>query len=183
MWGWTGDPDPMSLLGFFTTDQIASGYNDCFFSSDRYDELFKAQQQATSVADRKADIAEMQQIFYDYACYHILYYDSVLDAQRTDKFTGWTNQPPASGTPFFGYGYPGYMTLTDAHATPTAGPPATTAPGATAGPATPAPSATPVSQTPAGDSTPLLIGGAVVIVVIVVAVLLMRGRGKAKEEE
>ena len=62
---------------------------------------------------------------------------------RTDKFTGWTNQPPDTGTPLFGFGYPGYMTLQDASAVPTPGP--TTAasrpPGVTAGPATPAPPA------------------------------------------
>ena len=48
----------------------------------------------------------MQQIFYDVALHHILYYDSELHAMRTDKFAGWTNQPPDSGTPLFGYGYP-----------------------------------------------------------------------------
>ena len=39
------------------------------------------------------------------ACYHVLYYDSELHAYRTDKFAGWTNQPPDTGTPLFGFGY------------------------------------------------------------------------------
>ena len=58
------------------------------------------------------------------------YYDNELHAYRTDKFAGWTNQPPDSGTPLFGYGYPGYLALTDAAA---ATPPPTEAP-ATAAP-------------------------------------------------
>ena len=112
IWGWTGDPDPMSLLSFFTTDQIPAGINDCFFSSARYDELFGLQQKATDETQRKQYIAEMQQIFYDSASYHILYNDSELHAYRTDKFAGWANQPPDTGTPLFGYGYPGYLKLT-----------------------------------------------------------------------
>ena len=46
----------------------------------------------------------MQNIFYDEAPYHVLYYDNELHAYRTDKFTNWTNQPPDNGTPLFGYG-------------------------------------------------------------------------------
>ena len=95
MWGWTGDPDPMSLLSFFTTDQIKSGINDSFFSNARYDELFKLQQRATDETQRHAYIDEMQQIFYDQAAYDVLYYDSELHAYRTDKFGGWTR--PAAG--------------------------------------------------------------------------------------
>ena len=33
-----------------------------------------------------------------FACYHVLYYDNELHAYRTDKFAGWTNQPPDNGT-------------------------------------------------------------------------------------
>ena len=46
----------------------------------------------------------MQNIFYDEAPYHILYYDAELHAYRTDKFGGWVNQPTESGMPLFGYG-------------------------------------------------------------------------------
>ena len=139
MWGWTGDPDPMSLLSFFTTDQIAAGINDCFYSSARYDELFELQQRATDEAQRKAHIAEMQQLFYDEAAYHILYNDSELHAYRTDKFVGWINQPPDTGTPLFGYGYPGYLNLIDV---------ASVTPAPTAAPATEAPSGSAAAPTP-----------------------------------
>ena len=111
MWGWVGDPDPMSLLSFFTSGQLG-GLNDSFYSNPRYDELFELQQKATDKAQRHEYIAEMQQIFYDDAPYHVLYYDNELHAYRTDKFANWTNQPPEIGTPLFGYGPFGYTVLT-----------------------------------------------------------------------
>ena len=184
MWGWGGDPDPTSLLQTFTTANIAAGLNDCFYSDPKYDELFTEQLHAVDEATRKTAVAQMQNLFYDAACYHILYYDSELHAYRTDKFGGWVNQPPDSGTPLFGFGYSGYMALTDAKATPTAGPTtvaATTAPGVTSGPAATT-TPTPV-DTGNSSSTPLLIGGAIVLVVIVGGLVLMRRRSKPAEEE
>lgn len=185
IWGWVGDPDPTSLLSLFQTNQIKAGVNDCFYSDERYDQLFKDQLKATSETERLAMIDEMQQLFYDAACYHILYYDSVLHAMRTDKFTNWTNQPPAGGTPIFGYSYPGYLAVQDASAQPTAGPAtpgATLAPGATPGPATPAPSAAPTGGT-GGDSTPLILGAIALIIVVAGGFWFMRRRGPAVEEE
>jgi len=182
IWGWVGDPDPTSLLSLFTQDQIPAGINDCFYSDDRYDELFQEQLEATSEDARLAIIDEMQQRFYDAACYHVLYYDSVLHAMRTDKFTNWTNQPPVGGTPIFGYGYSGYLAIQDATAQPSPGPAETTDPGATAGPATPAPSGAPTGSA-GGDSTPLIIGAIALIAVIAGGFWFMRRRGAAVEEE
>jgi peptide/nickel transport system substrate-binding protein len=185
IWGWVGDPDPTSLLSLFTTDQIEAGINDCFYSDEQYDDLFQQQLEATSEEARHELIDQMQQLFYDAACYHILYYDSVLHAYRTDKFTSWTNQPPTGGTPIFGYGYPGYLALQDANAAPSPGPStpaATTAPGASAGPATPAPSGAPTGST-GGDSTPLIIGAIALIALIAAGFWFMRRRGPTLEEE
>ena len=182
IWSWGGDPDPMSLLSLFTTDELETGTNDCFYSNKRYDELFGLQQRATDVAQRKQYIAEMQQLFYDAGCNTPLYYDSELHAMRTDKFSGWVNQPPTSGTPLFGFGYSGYMALTDASIVPTPAPTvaATQAPGATQAPAATAPPAT--GQT-GSSTTPLLIGAGIVIVVIAAGWFLMRRRGPKVEEE
>jgi peptide/nickel transport system substrate-binding protein len=182
MWGWGGDPDPMSLIATFTTDNIPAGLNDCFYSDPKYDQLFLDQQRAVDETTRKADIAEMQNLFYDAACYHVLYYDSELHAYRTDKFSGWVNQPPDTGTPLFGFGYSGYMALTDASLTPTPGPTvaATQATGATSGPAV---TAAPSGSNTGSSSTPLLIGGAIVLVVVVAGLVLMRRRSKPAEEE
>lgn len=183
MWGWTGDPDPMSLLSFFTTDQIEPAINDPFYSNPRYDELFKLQQRAIDESSRKADIAEMQQLFYDAAAYHILYYDSELHAYRTNKFAGWVDQPPGTGTPLFGYGYSGYMALTDASAVPTPGPTVVATAGPSGAAATPAPTQAPGGTDTGSSSTPVLIGGAVVIVVLVAGFILLRRRGSSQEDE
>jgi peptide/nickel transport system substrate-binding protein len=184
IWGWVGDPDPTSLLSLFTTDQIEAGINDCFYSDPQYDQLFEQQLAATTEDARHQLVDQMQQLFYDAACYHILYYDSVLQAYRTDKFTNWTNQPPVGGTPIFGYGYPGYLALQDASAQPSPAPStgATPAPGATEGPATPAPSAAPTGSS-GGDSTPLIIGAVALIAVIAAGFWFMRRRGPTVEEE
>ena len=182
IWGWVGDPDPTSLLSLFQRDQIPAGINDCFYEDAHYDELFQEQLEATSEEARLAAVTEMQQLFYDAACYHILYYDSTLAAYRTDKFTNWTNQPPVGGTPLIGYGYPGYLALQDASAQPSAGPAATAEPGATEAPATPAPSGVPAGST-GGDSTPLIIGAIALIAVIAAGFWFMRRRGPAVEEE
>ena len=154
MWGWTGDPDPMSLLSFFTTDQIEAAINDPFYSNARYDELFKLQQRAIDEATRKTYIAEMQQLFYDAAAYHILYNDSELHAYRKDKFAGWVNQPPDTGTPLFGYGYSGYMALTDASAVPTPGPTVAATAGPSGAAATPAPTQAPGGTDAGGTRRP-----------------------------
>jgi peptide/nickel transport system substrate-binding protein len=180
MWGWGGDPDPNSLLGLFTTDQIPAAINDCFYSDPRYDELNTLQQQATDEATRKEYIAEMQQLFYDAACYIVLYYDSELHAMRTDKFTGWTNQPPASGVPLFGFGYPGYLLLQDASAVPTEGPSVAPTAGPTAGPT---PTEAPSDGGGGLDSTTLLLGAIVVIAVVGGGFLLLRRRGTTEAEE
>jgi peptide/nickel transport system substrate-binding protein len=182
MWSWGGDPDPMSLVSLFTTDQIEAGLNDCFFSNARYDELFTLQQQAVDVEQRKEYLAEMQQIFYEQGCNTPIYYDSELHAFRTDKFVGWTNQPPDSGTPLFGFGYGGYLKLQDATLVPTPGPTvvATPVPGATQGPAP----TTPPDTGNAGSMTvPLLIGAGLVALVIGAGFVLMRRRGPKVEEE
>jgi hypothetical protein len=187
MWGWTGDPDPMSLLSLFTTDQIPPGTNDVFYSNPRYDELFKLQQRAIDDAERHGYIAEMQNLFYDDSPNIVMYYDNELHAYRTDKFGGWTNQPPASGTPIFGYGYPGYLALTDATAAtpapPTEAP--TAAPSGSA--ATPAASASPTpvdgGTTASDNSMLLLVGGLALVVIVVVAGLVLARRGRSGRED
>ena len=178
IWGWVGDPDPQSLLSFFITDQIG-GLNDSFFSNERYDELFGLQQQATDLAQRKEYIAEMQNLIYDQAPYHVLYYDSELHAYRTDKFTNWQNQPPDSGTPLFGYGPVGYTLLQQVGA---ASPEPSTSGGPAPSGASPAPS-TPTDAPASANNAPILIGALVLVGLAVVGTLVLRGRRASAEEE
>ena len=185
MWGWVGDPDPTSLLKFFQTSAIGSS-SDSYYSNPHYDDLFKQQRAESDPVKRKAILAEMQNLVYDEAPYHILYYDAELDAYRTDKFAGWSNQPVEGGTPLFGYGSLGYTLLTDASATPSAAPSveASTSPGASAV-TTPVASAPPASvPASSSDSTlPLILGVIALVVIIAVGLVLMRGRRQKPEEE
>lgn len=186
MWGWVGDPDPNSLLNFFRTEEIG-GSSDSFYSNPRYDELFLLQRAEGDEAKRKALLAEMQNLVYDEAPYHILYYDAELHAYRTDRFGGWTNQPAEGGTPLFGYGSRGYTLLTDATAAPSPEPSAAAsgAPGSGGPAASGAPSAEP-TPSPAGSSgsnLPLLLGVIAFIVILAVGLTIMRNRTGRVEEE
>lgn len=174
MWGWVGDPDPMSLLSFFTSGQLG-GLNDSFYANDRYDELFELQQKAVDPVERKGYITEMQEIFYRDAPYHVMYYDSELHAYRTDTFGGWVNQPPESGTPLFGYGPIGYTKLTLAsEATPSASEPASGsgAPGDTASPSPTEPTPT----NPLASNTPILAAILALVAIAVAGLILVRRR-------
>ncbi|MDQ2965338.1 MAG: ABC transporter substrate-binding protein [Chloroflexota bacterium] len=177
MWGWVGDPDPTSLLNFFRTDEIG-GSSDSYYSNPRYDELFLLQRAEPDPVKRKALLTEIQDLVYNEAPYHILYYDSELHAYRTDKFGGWTNQPSEGGTPLFGYGSFGYTQLTDLNAVPSAAPSSATG--------APSPTASGSGQ-PAGsasNSTLLLVVGVFALVAILaVGLLFMRRRGATREEE
>jgi peptide/nickel transport system substrate-binding protein len=184
MWGWVGDPDPTSLLKFFQTSAIGSS-SDSYYSNPHYDEMFKQQRAESDPVKRKAILAEMQNLVYDEAPYHILYYDAELDAYRTDKFAGWTNQPSQGGTPLFGYGSRGYTLLTDAAAVPSAAPSA--APSSDTSTASGAPSASPPPETAptssSGSSLPLILGIVALVVIIAVGLVVMRGRRRTVEEE
>ncbi len=184
IWGWSGSPDPNTLLQIFGCDAIGSS-SDSNWCSPKYDELYVAQNKAATTEERKAILAEMQELNYNEAPYHILYYDSNLDAYRTDRFAGWQNQPRDNGTPLFSYSSLGYTLLTDATAVPSPEPSASAAPSAGAT-AAPAPSASPGGGTPAGstgDSTLLIAGLVVAAVVIGGLVLASRRRSGSSEEE
>ena len=181
LWGWAGNPDPNALLQIFRCDAIG-GTSDSQYCNPEYDKLYDLQLTQAG-AERKATLAQMQNLIYDEAPYDILYYDSNLDAYRTDRFAGWQNMP-ANGTPLFTYGVLNYSLLTDATAVASTEPSAAAespAPGAVA---TPAPSAA-TSDTSGGGSNTLLIGGLVVIVIVVVvgALVLSRRRSAATPDD
>ena len=175
LWGWVGDPDPTSLLKVLTSDEIGS-YSDSSYENARYDELFKLQRAETDEAKRLEMLTEMQNLVYDEAPYIVMYYDAELHAYRTDRFGGWQNQPPDSGTPLFGYGSGGYTLLTDLTAEPTPGPSQDVTP-------TPAPSGDGEPADGGSDQTTLIIVIGGIAVVVIIALVLMRRRGSAAEEE
>jgi peptide/nickel transport system substrate-binding protein len=122
----------------------------------------------------------MQNLVYDEAPYHILYYDSELHAYRTDKFAGWTLQPTEGGTPLFSYGSLGYTLLTDVNAPSPS--PSTAAPSDGTSPPPSAPPTTPSSPT-GGSPVPLLLGGGALVAIIAIGLLAMRRRGPKPEDE
>ena len=153
------------------------------------DKLFTEQNMAIDDATRKTYMDQMQQLMYDQAPYHILYYDATLVAYRTDRFTGWSNQPLGNGTPLFGYGSFTYTTLLDATAatpSPTAVASASSATGASSPAATPTPSAT-AAPAASGDMTPIILGGGALVVIIALAIVYSRlrfgGGRRARDHE
>lgn len=94
VWGWdSGVDDPDYLLGVPLTSQIG-GNNDVYYSNAHYDALYGEQATELNLTKRLALVHEAQQFYYDDAAYIIMWYQSKLQAYRTDTWTGWT---PATG--------------------------------------------------------------------------------------
>jgi peptide/nickel transport system substrate-binding protein len=182
IWGWTGYADPNPLLEIFTTKAIGNT-SDSFYSNPTYDQLFKQQNRASSDEERFALMAQMQNLFYDDAPYHMLFNEDTLSAYRTDQFGGWQNQP-ASGVPLFGYGSLDYTLLTPA----TGESPAPTDPTSNASnPASnPTESAAPGPPAPTasdGNSTTLILVGVAVLGILIGAFIAWRRRGRAADDD
>lgn len=92
IWSWTADIDPGYILSVFTTDQILNS-SDSEYANPVYDKLYTAQAQAVIPAERKRIIDQMQQILYRDSPYSILWYNVLIQAFRTDKWTGYSHVP------------------------------------------------------------------------------------------
>ncbi len=110
-WGWFPDIDPDSALSWFTCDQRPPdghtyGNNDSYYCDSEYDELY-AQQRAELDLDKRWEIVhQMQAKYYEDAAYVVLWYSPLLEAYRTDAFTGYQPQPLPQGDLLQGYGGP-----------------------------------------------------------------------------
>jgi peptide/nickel transport system substrate-binding protein len=101
-WGWFPNPDPNYILAIFTCEQRAPepgvyGNNDSFFCDPEYDRLYDEQLAVTDPAERTAVVQQMQQILWDQMPYLMLAYTNLLEAYRTDRFTGFIGQPGEKG--------------------------------------------------------------------------------------
>jgi peptide/nickel transport system substrate-binding protein len=107
-WSWFPDLDPDTALGWFICEQRPPdgqtyGNDDSYYCNPKYDELY-AQQRAELDLDKRWEIVhEMQRIVYEDAPYVILWYPPLLEAWRTDTFTGYNPQPEVNGDPLQGY--------------------------------------------------------------------------------
>ncbi len=89
IWGWdSASPDPDYLLSVDLTSQIG-GNNDVFYSNPTYARIYAQQAVQMNVARRRTLVHELQKIFYDDAAYCIMWYQSKLQAYRTDTWKGW----------------------------------------------------------------------------------------------
>ncbi len=177
LWGWAGSADPDFLLSIFTTDSIGV-WSDSNYSNPAYDELYDQQKRAATFEERKPIVDEMQNLIYDEAPYHILFYDDELHAYRTDKFEGWTLQPRDGGVSLFAYGVESYLGLVKVGSTATPSPdPAPTAAGGS-----PSASAAPAPGQTTSSSAPLLLGIVAIVALLAVGLVAMR-RGRTPKVE
>jgi peptide/nickel transport system substrate-binding protein len=89
IWGWdSGAPDPDYLMSIELTSQIG-GNADVFYSNEQYDTWYTEQAATLDTNERAVILHKMQKLFYDDAAYCIMWYQSKLQAYRTDTWKGW----------------------------------------------------------------------------------------------
>jgi peptide/nickel transport system substrate-binding protein len=94
IWGWGPDPDPDFILSVLTTDQFVSGgWSDSGYHNPQYDQLYLDQQKAIDKNQRQQIIWKMQEMVFNDRPYIVLYYEKLLQAYRSDRFTGFIESP------------------------------------------------------------------------------------------
>ncbi len=94
IWGWGPDPDPDFILSVMTTDQFVSGgWSDSGYHNPEYDQLYLDKQQAVDKTQRQQIIWKMQELVFNDRPYIVLYYEKLLQAYRSDRFTGFVPSP------------------------------------------------------------------------------------------
>ncbi|MGZ8481612.1 MAG: ABC transporter substrate-binding protein [Candidatus Limnocylindria bacterium] len=97
MWGWGSDPDPAFLLGVALCGEIETGFSETGYCNAEYDAMYDAQAVEQDHDGRVAIIHDMQRLLIEEVPYVIPYYQQVIEAWRTDTFTGWTEGDPTLG--------------------------------------------------------------------------------------
>jgi peptide/nickel transport system substrate-binding protein len=115
-WGWDPAPDPDFILSTYTTSQCGVWSDNCW-SDKEFDKLYKEQQTPDSLEERQQIIQEMQQVFYQQIPEVILFNDSSLQAYRSDRWTGFVNQPATNdqgnvGVVLYQLGFYSYLSIT-----------------------------------------------------------------------
>jgi peptide/nickel transport system substrate-binding protein len=94
LWGWGPDPDPDFILSVMTTDQfVPGGWADAGYHNPEYDQMYLDQQLKVDDAERQKIIWQMQEMVYNDRPYIVLYYENLLQAYRSDRFTGFIPSP------------------------------------------------------------------------------------------
>jgi peptide/nickel transport system substrate-binding protein len=92
-WGWEAGADPASLLYIATTEQIPTGISEAGYSSPEYDALYQQQLTTMDRAARVELIHQLQELMLRDVPYIIPWYDQIVQAYRTNAFTGWVTEP------------------------------------------------------------------------------------------
>jgi peptide/nickel transport system substrate-binding protein len=119
-WGWYVEPDPDSVLSYFTCGQ-RGGWSDSWYCDANYDQLYQDQHSETDLAKRQQDVLEMQQMLYDDAPYLVTAYSAIGEAYRSDRFTGFVPQPDPGGVLLLQYGHGDYLNVKPVESGDTAG--------------------------------------------------------------
>jgi peptide/nickel transport system substrate-binding protein len=152
----------------------ATNNGDAGWVSPEYDDLWARLQAASDPAVIKDLTAQLDTLIYTEGPFNILYYPNLVQAYRTDKFTGWDRlgAPLSPVSTFDLYSAPTFAGLTLAAA---AGPSASATAPSSSG-ATAAPTAAPGPSDTSGGSSMLPIAIGVIAVVAIGAFLIRRRR-------
>lgn len=94
IWGWSWGPDPNDPLGVMRTDQIPTGSSETGYANPEFDALYDQQSVERDPEKRRALVFQMQEMVFNDVVYIIPYYQDLVQAYRTDRFTGWIVDAP-----------------------------------------------------------------------------------------
>ncbi len=122
-WSWTPYVDPDQMLSFMKCDQIASDpedptnfYNDSNYCDKEYDRLY-AQQKVELDPERREEIVHQMLTLWQQAAYYIVLYQRPdIIGYRSDRFTGFQQQPAETGPVLYTNTSPTYRELAPATA-------------------------------------------------------------------
>lgn len=94
LWGWGPDPDPDFILSVMTTDQfVDGGWSDSGYHNPEYDQMYLDQQKIVDKNERQKVVWKMQEMVFNDRPYIVMYYEKMLQAYRSDRFTGFVESP------------------------------------------------------------------------------------------
>jgi peptide/nickel transport system substrate-binding protein len=98
-WGWFPDPDPDFILSVMTCDQRPPDgvWSDSFYCNEQYDEMYLEQKTILDLDERAEMIKEMQRLVFMDVPYIVLWEEPTLQAYRSDRWTGFVQQPTGDG--------------------------------------------------------------------------------------
>ena len=112
-WGWYVEPDPDSILSYFTCGQ-RGGWSDSWYCNSEYDKLYKEQASSTDETKRAEIVKQMQQMLYDDTPYLVTAYSQIGEAYRSDRWEGFVPQPNPGGILLLQYGHANYLNVAPA---------------------------------------------------------------------